>query len=80
MNIRTSFARAVGAAGVVIAASMATAAVAQENDTFRFAASSDIRVIDPIWSLEYNSRNHGYLVYDTLFAFCLLYTSPSPRD
>lgn len=69
MNIRTSFARALRTAGVVIATGMATIAAAQEKDTFRFAAATDLRVIDPIWSLEYNSRNHGYLVYDTLFAF-----------
>ena len=34
----------------------------------RFIAQSDLRVLDPIWTTAYISRNHGYMVYDTLFA------------
>ena len=29
---------------------------------------SDIKALDPVWSGAYIVRNHGYLVYDTLFA------------
>lgn len=29
---------------------------------------ADLKVIDPIWTTGYISRNHGYMVYDTLFA------------
>jgi peptide/nickel transport system substrate-binding protein len=28
----------------------------------------DLKALDPVWSGAYIVRNHGYLVYDTLFA------------
>ncbi|MBV8121236.1 MAG: ABC transporter substrate-binding protein, partial [Alphaproteobacteria bacterium] len=34
----------------------------------RFIAQSDLRVLDPVWTTAYITRNHGYMVYDTLFA------------
>jgi peptide/nickel transport system substrate-binding protein len=34
----------------------------------RFIARSDLRVLDPIWTTAYVTRNHGYMVFDTLFA------------
>jgi peptide/nickel transport system substrate-binding protein len=34
----------------------------------RFIAQSDLRVLDPIWTTAYITRNHGYMVFDTLFA------------
>jgi peptide/nickel transport system substrate-binding protein len=36
--------------------------------TLRFIAQSDLRVLDPIWTTAYVTRNHGYMVFDTLFA------------
>ncbi|TWS96838.1 ABC transporter substrate-binding protein [Reyranella sp. CPCC 100927] len=47
------------------AACLGTAASAQ---TLRVVMHSDIKVLDPVWSGAYIVRNHGYLVYDTLFA------------
>ncbi|MEE8227681.1 MAG: ABC transporter substrate-binding protein, partial [Kiloniellales bacterium] len=29
---------------------------------------ADLKNIDPIWTTAYITRNHGYMVYDTLFA------------
>jgi peptide/nickel transport system substrate-binding protein len=29
---------------------------------------SDVKIVDPIWTTAYITRNHGYLIYDTLFA------------
>ena len=29
---------------------------------------SDLKIVDPIWTTAYISRNYGYMVYDTLFA------------
>ena len=29
---------------------------------------SDVKIIDPIWTTAYIVRNHGYMIYDTLFA------------
>jgi peptide/nickel transport system substrate-binding protein len=36
--------------------------------TFKVVMHSDLKVLDPIWSGAYIVRNHGYMVYDTLFA------------
>jgi peptide/nickel transport system substrate-binding protein len=36
--------------------------------TLRFIAQADLRSLDPIWTTAYITRNHGYMVYDTLFA------------
>jgi peptide/nickel transport system substrate-binding protein len=41
---------------------------ATDNRTLRFIAQSDLRVLDPIWTTAYVTRNHGYMVFDTLFA------------
>jgi peptide/nickel transport system substrate-binding protein len=40
---------------------------AQKDHILRFVAQADLRVLDPIWTTAYITRNHGYLVYDTLF-------------
>jgi peptide/nickel transport system substrate-binding protein len=29
---------------------------------------SDVKILDPIWTTAYIVRNHGYMIYDTLFA------------
>src|SRR5436190_13919579 len=29
---------------------------------------SDLKILDPVWSGGYITRNHGYMIYDTLFA------------
>src|SRR5712671_7486077 len=35
--------------------------------TVRFVAQADLKIVDPVWTTAYITRNHGYLVYDTLF-------------
>jgi peptide/nickel transport system substrate-binding protein len=41
---------------------------AQEGrQTLSFVAEADLKILDPIWTTAYITRNHGYLVYDTLF-------------
>ena len=52
----------------VAAAIAATASPASAQKTLKVVQHSDIKVIDPIWSSAYIVRNHGYLIYDTLFA------------
>ena len=37
------------------------------RQTLRFVAQADLKILDPIWTTAYITRNHGYLVYDTLF-------------
>ena len=63
------------AASAVLAASALPAllpsgarAAAPDKKTLRFIAQADLRVLDPIWTTAYISRNHGYCVFDTLFA------------
>jgi peptide/nickel transport system substrate-binding protein len=29
---------------------------------------SGLKILDPIWTTAYIVRNHGYMIYDTLFA------------
>src|ERR1700761_9344256 len=55
-------------AGVITAALAAPSLVrAEPSRVLKFIPQSDLTVIDPIWSTAYNSRNHGYMVFDTLF-------------
>ena len=36
--------------------------------TLKVVMHSDLKILDPIWTTAYIVRNHGYLVWDTLFA------------
>jgi peptide/nickel transport system substrate-binding protein len=53
------------ASAVALATAVSSVASAQ---TFKVVMHSDLKVLDPIWSGAYIVRNHGYMVYDTLFA------------
>src|SRR2546421_5122401 len=53
---------------MVAAAIGAAMTPASAQKTLKVVQHSDIKVIDPIWSAAYIARNHGYLIYDTLFA------------
>jgi peptide/nickel transport system substrate-binding protein len=57
-----------GAAATALATLGGPAVHAQKGQqTLRFVAQADLKVFDPIWTTAYITRNHGYLVYDTLF-------------
>ena len=43
-------------------------APADADSTLRAVMHSDLKILDPIWTTAYIVRNHGYMVYDTLFA------------
>ena len=51
-------------AGAALLAS--SPALAQEK-VLRVVPHSNLAVLDPIWTTAYMSRNHGYMIYDTLF-------------
>ena len=36
--------------------------------TLKFIIPNDLKVVDPFWTTAYVTRNHGYMIYDTLFA------------
>jgi peptide/nickel transport system substrate-binding protein len=41
---------------------------ASAESVLRVSMHSDLKIIDPIWTTALISADHGYLVYDTLFA------------
>jgi len=65
---RRDFGKTAAAAAAIAGAPWPTARAADDKKTLRFIAQSDLRVLDPIWTTAYISRNHGYCVFDTLFA------------
>lgn len=50
----------------VAAVSTASNALAQEK-VLRVIPATNLSVLDPIWTTAYPVRNHGYMIYDTLF-------------
>src|SRR5271154_6015617 len=39
-----------------------------QQKVLKFTPQADLRILDPITTTAYITRNHGYMVYDTLFA------------
>ncbi len=56
--------------GLLAACALAVplAAAAQQPKTLRVVMHSDLKILDPIWTTAFIVRNHGYMIYDTLFA------------
>ena len=63
-NLKKSVATVVAAASV---GGFLGAAPGQAQ-TLNVVMHSDLKILDPIWTTAYIVRNHGYLVWDTLFA------------
>ena len=40
---------------------------AQSSRVLKFIPQSDLSVLDPVWSAAYVVRNHGMMVFDTLY-------------
>ncbi|MEJ0072185.1 MAG: ABC transporter substrate-binding protein [Pseudomonadota bacterium] len=55
-----------GAVGVALA--LLAMLPARAESVLRFVPHADLRILDPVWTTGYITRNHGYMVYDTLFA------------
>ena len=56
------------AAAFLFGAALTAAAPASAQQTvLRIVPHSNLAVLDPIWTTAYMSRNHGYMIYDTLF-------------
>ncbi|MEO5844006.1 MAG: ABC transporter substrate-binding protein [Caldimonas sp.] len=60
---RRSFVALLLAAG----AALASPALQAQGTVLRIVPHSNLAVLDPIWTTAYMSRNHGYMIYDTLF-------------
>ena len=54
---------------VASAASLALPSIAraQGKRVLKFIPQSDLAILDPIWTTAYATRNHGYMVFDTLY-------------
>ena len=55
-------------ATAALAAILGLADTAHAQKTLRAVMHSDLKILDPIWTTAYIVRNHGYMIYDTLFA------------
>ena len=44
----------------------------------RFVPQADVAVLDPVWTTTYQSRDHGFMVFDTLFGMNARYAA-SPQ-
>jgi peptide/nickel transport system substrate-binding protein len=42
-------------------------AQAADNRVLKFIPQADLAAVDPMWTTSYVTRNHGYMVYDTLY-------------
>ena len=45
-----------------------TISEAAAEKVLRVIPHANLKNLDPIWTTAYISRNHGYLIYDTLFS------------
>jgi peptide/nickel transport system substrate-binding protein len=54
-------------AGTAALAAAPTIARAAAQTTLRFSPQQDLVVLDPVATTAYMSRNHGYMVFDTLY-------------
>ena len=66
---RRSFLASTAAAAATAAAGLALPAVgrAEARRVLKFIPNADLAVLDPVWTTVYATRNHGYLVFDTLY-------------
>ncbi|HWW46256.1 MAG TPA: ABC transporter substrate-binding protein [Xanthobacteraceae bacterium] len=65
--MRSTTLSALAVSATMLAATLATPALAATK-TITAVMHSDLRVIDPIITTAYITRDHGYMVYDTLLA------------
>jgi peptide/nickel transport system substrate-binding protein len=68
MTIRRPFVRAVLAVAFCAAALLPGMRQAAAESVLRVVMHSDLKILDPVWTTAYITRNHGYMIYDTLFA------------
>jgi peptide/nickel transport system substrate-binding protein len=60
--------RATALAAVTALALAGGAAAQSSGKVLKFVPEADLRILDPITTTAYITRNHGYMIYDTLFA------------
>jgi peptide/nickel transport system substrate-binding protein len=58
-------------AGVIATIALSTlpaGEAAAQGKTLKVVPHANLAILDPIWTTAYITRNHGYMLYDTLFA------------
>ncbi|MFI5002759.1 MAG: ABC transporter substrate-binding protein [Reyranellales bacterium] len=55
-------------ASAVALATAFAAPIASAETVLKVVMHADVKALDPVWSGAYITRNHGYMIYDTLFA------------
>ena len=52
---------------LVLGATVVSHTALAQSTVLRVVPHSNLAILDPIWTTAYMSRNHGYMIYDTLF-------------
>jgi len=50
-----------------VAALLASSGAVEAETVLRIVMNSDLKILDPIWNTAFVIRDHGYMIYDTLF-------------
>src|SRR5476649_1550521 len=66
--MRRSIIASVAAFATVLSPLIFLPGVASAETVMKAVMESDVKILDPIWSGAYITRNYGYMVYDTLFS------------
>src|SRR5687767_4157570 len=66
MHRRTFLAGTAATAAAAVAAPYVHAQ--KKGGTLKFVPHADLKILDPVWTTAYITRNHGYMIYDMLFA------------
>src|SRR5438876_2061915 len=53
---------------IAAAALLVLSSANAQDKVLRVVPHSNLNILDPIWTTQYMARNHGYMIYDTLFA------------
>jgi peptide/nickel transport system substrate-binding protein len=62
----------------IVAAALGAPQISRGETVLRFIPQADLRVLDPIWTSAYITRNHGYMAFDTLFGVDAMF-QPQPE-
>ncbi len=67
LSYRRQWVRSVTAVALGLASMFGAASANAQTSTLKLIPHANLTVLDPIWTTAYISRNHGYMIYDTLF-------------
>ena len=67
-----------GSAAALVRPAFSQSNAPSNSRLLRFIPQADLAVLDPMWTTAYVTRNHGFMVFDTLFGMDSQYR-PSPQ-